>query len=321
MKLLKVISSLLIIVVMLMAAVPVKAAPVEYTFTFTGICNNNPGDVAIGEAQLRVVVTGDTEGHSVTFTFYNYNPTTPPGSRSAISEIYFDDGTLIDAIGPEIVNGPGVLFVKGAEPHDLPCGETVDPVFESLVNFNSQASQPPARTGVKPVNHVPGGWEYVSLSFDLLGDQTVEDVAADLTDGDLRIGLHVIAFSSGGSESFITGTPTAITLASLGAQGSHGSVSVNWTTGTELDNAGFNLYRATSVDGVRTRLNSKMLAAKGDTVSGASYSYSDASGNGTFYYWLEDVSLSGATTLHGPILAVVTPAFRSPLYRPALPSR
>lgn len=323
MKQLRVISSLLVIVALLIAVVPAKAAEAldTYEFTFTGICNNNLGDVAIGEAQLRVVVTGEVGVHSVSFTFYNYNAITPPGQRSTISEIYFDDGSLIDATGPVITNGPGVAFVKGADPQALPCANNVDPAFETLVQFNSEASPPPSRNGVEPINHTPGGWEFVTLTFDLVGIQDITNVAADLTDGDLRIGLHVINFASGGSESFVTGTPTAITLDSFGTKSSQGSVSVNWTTGTELDNAGFNLYRSTSLDGARTRLTSKMLAARGDALSGGSYSFSDASGYGTFYYWLEDVSYSGKTTLHGPALAVVTPPFRSPLYRPALPSR
>jgi hypothetical protein len=40
---------------------------------------------------------------------------------------------------------------------------------------------------------------------------------------------------------------------------------------------------------------------------GASYSYEDPilSAGQTYWYWLEDVSLSGATTLHGPVNATV----------------
>ena len=45
--------------------------------------------------------------------------------------------------------------------------------------------------------------EWVKIDFTLQGGQGIDDVVAELTNGDLRIGIHVIAFDSGGSESFI----------------------------------------------------------------------------------------------------------------------
>ncbi|MGH0029483.1 MAG: PEP-CTERM sorting domain-containing protein, partial [Myxococcota bacterium] len=54
--------------------------------------------------------------------------------------------------------------------------------------------------------------------FTLQGGQTLADVVTDLTTGDLRIGIHVIGFSSGGSESFInTPVPEPGTAVLLGA--------------------------------------------------------------------------------------------------------
>ena len=44
-------------------------------------------------------------------------------------------------------------------------------------------------------------------------------------------------------------TPTAITLSSFTAKAGNGSVTLNWTTETEIDNAGFNIYRAASENG------------------------------------------------------------------------
>jgi hypothetical protein len=45
--------------------------------------------------------------------------------------------------------------------------------------------------------------EWVALEFALQGGQTIDDVIAELTTGQLRIGIHVIAFASTGSESFL----------------------------------------------------------------------------------------------------------------------
>jgi hypothetical protein len=114
--------------------------------------------------------------------------------------------------------------------------------------------------------------------------------------------------------------PTAITLASFAAQAGLGSVTLAWETGTEVDNAGFNLYRASAADGPFVKVNSALIAAEGDPVAGASYSFLDKGlESGAYYYKLEDVDLNGVTTLHGPVSATVLPRLRRPSYRPTLP--
>jgi hypothetical protein len=111
----------------------------------------------------------------------------------------------------------------------------------------------------------------------------------------------------------------AIELASFAAQPVAGGVRLEWETGTELDNDGFNLYRATSESGPFARINEALIPAQGDAVAGASYTYADSPGYGTFYYKLEDVDLSGLATLHGPVSVVVSSPFRLPLHRPVIP--
>jgi hypothetical protein len=113
---------------------------------------------------------------------------------------------------------------------------------------------------------------------------------------------------------------TAITLASFAAKAGVGAVRLEWETGTEIDNAGFNLYRATAPGGPYTKVNAALIAAEGDPVAGASYSFLDQRLlPGTYYYKLEDVDFNGVTTLHGPVSATVLPRFRRPAYRPTLP--
>jgi hypothetical protein len=64
----------------------------------------------------------------------------------------------------------------------------------------------------------PGEW--VAINFMLQGGQTFADVISELGDGTLRIGIHVIAFGSGGSESFINvpepGPASLLGFAALG---------------------------------------------------------------------------------------------------------
>lgn len=96
-------------------------------------------------------------------------------------------------------------------------------------------------------------------------------------------------------------TITAVSLLSFtGEAGGDGVVTLTWETATEVDNAGFNLYRAKLRNGNYTKINNTLIASQGDGANGASYRYEDAPGRGTFYYKLEDVDYNGVSTMHGP---------------------
>jgi len=84
---------------------------------------------------------------------------------------------------------------------------------------------------------------------------------------------------------------------------------VNWSTDSEIDNAGFNIYRAESEDGTYVRLGASLIAAQGTATSGATYAYTDRDvvNRRTYFYKLEDLDITGAATLHGPVSA--TPLF------------
>jgi hypothetical protein len=101
-------------------------------------------------------------------------------------------------------------------------------------------------------------------------------------------------------------SPLAVTLAAFDAQPYGNGILVSWETVSEANNAGFNLYRAEDEAGPRTLLAFVPSPLPGGP-RGASYSYEDPnlSVGQTYWYWLEDVSLSGATTLHGPVNATV----------------
>jgi hypothetical protein len=113
--------------------------------------------------------------------------------------------------------------------------------------------------------------------------------------------------------------PTAISLVSFEVEANDGRAMVMWETGTEMDNAGFNLYRSVSVDGPWTKINPSLIVAEGDPLSGASYTFADMPGRGTFYYRLEDVDYFGLSTLHTPVLAELGEAIRAPWFRPWMP--
>jgi hypothetical protein len=96
---------------------------------------------------------------------------------------------------------------------------------------------------------------------------------------------------------------TVVTLASFTATGHHGYVLVEWETASEIDNAGFNVWRNEVEAGPYIKLNDTPIAAQGGPTRGASYSFTDATAvrGVTYYYKLEDVDAHGRSRFHGPV--------------------
>ncbi|MCF6148555.1 MAG: hypothetical protein E3K37_07845 [Candidatus Kuenenia sp.] len=100
--------------------------------------------------------------------------------------------------------------------------------------------------------------------------------------------------------------PNAVELTSFTATAFEEEILLEWETATEIDNAGFNLYRAKRKGGLYTRINNELIEARGDSVSGANYSYLDIlDRSGRYFYKLEDIDTNGNSTMHGPVKARV----------------
>jgi bacillolysin len=98
--------------------------------------------------------------------------------------------------------------------------------------------------------------------------------------------------------------PTAVTLAAFGAAVEGEAVVVSWHTVSEIDLAGFNLYRSSSWDGPYAQLNDDLIAAQNPgSLFGATYAWvdRDVTPGATYYYRLDDVGVDGGITLHGPV--------------------
>ncbi|HSN77628.1 MAG TPA: pullulanase-type alpha-1,6-glucosidase [Anaerolineae bacterium] len=102
--------------------------------------------------------------------------------------------------------------------------------------------------------------------------------------------------------------PLAVTLADFSAEQVEDFVRVAWETVSELDNAGFNLYR-TGAAGAQPEpadLLAFVASQAPGASQGAAYRFQDGNvvAGQTYWYWLADVDLGGATTLHGPVSVV-----------------
>jgi hypothetical protein len=107
-------------------------------------------------------------------------------------------------------------------------------------------------------------------------------------------------------------SPTAVDLMNFAASADpQGHVLLEWKSGYELSNLGFNIYR--DVGGKRQQLNTSLIGgtallagAHTPFTAGYSYAWMDtlASPKDLAMYWLEDVDASGKTMMHGPINAM-----------------
>ena len=186
----------LLAVVLCAFSYPVSATlyPFEI-FTSNGLYYDDPG--------VDIYMDVGNGGSIVDFTFYNDSTV-----QSSITNIYFDDGTLLGAT-LSIINGSGTLFAENG-PDNLPNGVEIG--FDADREFNIGSVSPPPNNGVN--NTGPGEW--VTIEFALVGG-TLQNVLDELDSGALRVGMHIQNFPAGSSESAVNvPEPTTIALLGLG---------------------------------------------------------------------------------------------------------
>lgn len=100
--------------------------------------------------------------------------------------------------------------------------------------------------------------------------------------------------------------PNLITLAAFQVNPGAERVTLTWTTGSEIDTAGFNIYRAGGRGAAFVRVNPELIPARGSAAQGARYVFTDRGLHNRirYRYLLEDVDLAGMQTRHGPVQAV-----------------
>ena len=182
-------------------------------FGFNCITDTSATNCDIGEAQLSMEVT-EVDSSTVSFLFSNTG-----AFASSITDIYFDFGNTPNylTLSPSIfAQSSGVYFSLGASPLNLPSGNNYGFTADTAMDSDS----PTQPSGINP-------GEWLDVHFSLAANSTFDDLLAELNAADssiLRVGLHVQAIGSGGSESFINGgsdpstpVPEPTTMALLGA--------------------------------------------------------------------------------------------------------
>ena len=102
-----------------------------------------------------------------------------------------------------------------------------------------------------------------------------------------------------------TAPATVVELSSFTATPASGKIILTWSTESEINNAGFNIYRAAAEGGEFFKISTALIPAKGTSTKGAAYEFidTDVKNRKTYWYKLEDMDLNGTATMHGPVSA------------------
>ncbi len=103
--------------------------------------------------------------------------------------------------------------------------------------------------------------------------------------------------------------PLPVTLSSFTAAYTNSSSQISWTTQSESNNLGWNIYRSSSTDfTISTTQNSDLIDGAGTTTIETEYMFQDpyvVDMGSSYWYWLESISFSGESALFGPICLTV----------------
>ncbi len=211
-------------------------------------------------------------------------------------------GTVADEVG----NLDGNPRTNDTADWDYPSGLTKDGDRTSFIRVFDEGLKARQAVGSDAVDVLP---------LDAVRSGAVEEGKLDLNDYDSVIPaeyawIHAAALNFDsiyvrhtwyGSEDDY-GTPGALKGQVLPVQLSFfrptledGQVVIRWTTESELDNAGFNIYRSEDRNGEFTKVNEQLIQGKGTTAERSTYNWVDTSAKpgAVYYYQIEDVSFAG----------------------------
>ncbi len=79
---------------------------------------------------------------------------------------------------------------------------------------------------------------------------------------------------------------------------------LKWTTASEVDNFGFDIYRGLSEDGEFERITPEILPGAGTTDEPQNYIYQDLEidPRRDYYYYIESISLGGIREIFSPVI-------------------
>ena len=170
----------------------------------------------------------------------------------------------------------------------------------------------------------PAGWDVttswqtlVTLRWTINTATSVNMSINDATDAAAFFDNYTNAPQGGASNWTVTNEDIGdislpVSLTSFTAEALKNKISLNWATQSEINNAGFEIYRSIAEDGEYEMIagyqNNPMLEGQGNTNTEHEYNYTDnvVVAGQTYWYKLADIDFAGVKTFHQPISATLT---------------
>jgi hypothetical protein len=249
-----------------------------------------------------------------------YSEGSPTIMNCTISQNRADNGgTITDARGAGISCGPALVIntiIWGNTANGLP--DTISSIFVTVSYSDIEGGW----TGTGNINSnpqfvMPGYWSnngtvYTGDDYWVPGDFHLQAISPCIDSGTSNDAPSIdiektprpqgAGFDMGAYE---YGATTVISLSSLDAIPQSNKVVIKWSTESEINNAGFNLYRSEAEDGEYAKINTSLISAQGSSTESALYDFTDTdvTNRKTYYYKLEDIDFNGKSTMHGPVSA------------------
>lgn len=124
-------------------------------------------------------------------------------------------------------------------------------------------------------------------------------------------GNFVTESSSGNSTPGTNDTeePLPVTLSSFTSEYTNGKAILQWVTMSEENSSQWNVYRSPSNNyGQSSQINAEPIAGANNSTEATHYTYKDDTNleaDMSYYYWIENISYSGESSLFGPVELVV----------------
>ncbi|MFH1729488.1 MAG: VCBS repeat-containing protein [Pseudomonadota bacterium] len=171
--------------------------------------------------------------------------------------------------------------------------------YEGVLNYyentgdNATAPAFTEQTGANnPFNSVDIGYYSDPIFLDIDSDGDIDTFIGELTG-------NINYYKNTGS--------LFITLNYFTANSSKENLSIllEWQTTSEINTAGFNIYRTLLIGGNYKKINSDLIAASGNDLQGSYYSFDDTGIEPAleYYYKLEEITIDGSSIFYGPIFA------------------
>ncbi|MGD9900325.1 MAG: FlgD immunoglobulin-like domain containing protein [Calditrichaceae bacterium] len=158
------------------------------------------------------------------------------------------------------------------------------------------------------------GWQTAESWY---GNRLFGEVKSVLLQGNLNAGNYELRFYSNNTPTlrkvlvYVQNGDASLPVELTSFKASHVSdgIQIEWVTESELENTGYNIYRAAGSDTLQPgesefiKINQKLIPGAGNSSSKNVYTFLDSKimENTNYWYMLEDISYSGARTSHKPV--------------------